>query len=140
MEPSSSFFLPRLIGHSRTIYLLTTGGVFPPNSPHFGSLFQETLPKAEQVLPRALELATEIAENVSPLASYLNRMMIWRGANSAEEAHLMDSAILYHMFSAKYVNPKAYQMTILVIDNPQGPKRRCGCLLREEEAEVQGYT
>lgn len=61
------------------------------------------MPKAEQVLPRALELATEIAENVSPLASYLNREMIWRGASSAEGAHLMDSAVLYHMFSGRYV-------------------------------------
>jgi enoyl-CoA hydratase/carnithine racemase len=101
MESASSFFLPRLIGHSRTLYLLSTGGVYPPNSPHFGSLFQETYPKAEQVLPRALELATEIAENVSPLASYLNREMVWRGATSAEDAHLLDSPILYHMFSAK---------------------------------------
>jgi enoyl-CoA hydratase/carnithine racemase len=103
MESASSFFLPRLIGASRTMYLLATGAVFPPNSPHFGSLFQETLPKAEQVLPRALELATEIAQNFSPLASYLSREMVWRGANSAEEAHLLDSAVLYHMFSSRYV-------------------------------------
>lgn len=103
MESASSFFLPRLIGHSRTMYLLTTGGVFPPNSPHFGHLFQETLPKAEQVLPRAIELATEIAETVSPLANYLNKELVWRGGGSAEEAHLIDSAVLYHMFSGKYV-------------------------------------
>ncbi|KAH9221266.1 ClpP/crotonase-like domain-containing protein, partial [Leptodontidium sp. 2 PMI_412] len=99
MESNSSFFLPRLIGHSRAMYLLTTGGVYPPNSPHFGHLFQETLPKAEQVLPRALELATDIAENTSPLAGYLNRELMWRNPPSAEETHLVDSAVLYHMFS-----------------------------------------
>jgi len=103
MESSSSFFLPRLIGFSRAMYLLTTGGLFPPNSKHFGPLFAETLPQAEQVLPRALELATEVAENVSPLASYLNRSLMWRGPASAEESHLVDSAVLYHMFSGKYV-------------------------------------
>ncbi|KAG0646124.1 AF-toxin biosynthesis 3-1 [Hyphodiscus hymeniophilus] len=97
MESASSFFLPRLIGHSRALYLLTTGGVYPPKSPHFGPLFQETCPKAEQVLPRALELAAEIAENVSPLASYLNRELVWRSPNSAEETHLVDSAVLYHI-------------------------------------------
>lgn len=102
MESSSSFFLPRLIGHSRAMYLLTTGGVFPPNSKHFGPLFAETLPQAEQVLPRAVELATEITENVSPLASYLNRSLMWRGPGSAEEAHLVDSAVLYHMFGGRY--------------------------------------
>ncbi|KAJ5833617.1 hypothetical protein N7474_001928 [Penicillium riverlandense] len=101
MESSSSFFLPRLIGFSRAMYLLTTGGLFPPNSKHFGPLFAETLPHAEKVLPRALELATEVAENVSPLASYLNHSLMWRGPASAEESHLVDSAVLYHMFSGK---------------------------------------
>lgn len=83
------------------MYLVTTGGVYPPTSKHFGHLFAETLPKAEQVLPRALELATEIAENVSPLAGYMNRELMWRNPATAEETHLMDSSVLYHMFSAK---------------------------------------
>ncbi|KAK0129192.1 hypothetical protein ONS95_001127 [Cadophora gregata] len=98
MESMSSYFLPRLIGHSRAIYLLTTGLTYPPNSPHFGHLFQETLPKPEQVLPRALKLAEDIAQNVSPLAGYLNRELIWRAPGSVEETHLLDSAVLYHMF------------------------------------------
>ncbi|KAH8699069.1 ClpP/crotonase-like domain-containing protein [Talaromyces proteolyticus] len=101
MESSSSFFLPRLIGYSCAMYLLTTGGVFPPNSKHFGTLFAEIFPEPSQVLQRALELATEIAENVSPLASYLNRSLMWRNPGSAEGAHLVDSAVLSHMFSAK---------------------------------------
>lgn len=98
MESMSSYFLPRLIGHSRAIYLLTTGLTYPPNSPHFGHLFQETLPKPEQVLPRALELAEDLAQNVSPLAGYLNKELIWRNPGSVEETHLLDSAVLYHMF------------------------------------------
>ena len=93
MESSSSFFLPRLIGYSHAMYLLTTGGVFPPTSPHFGSLFAETYPDSAQVVSRALELATEIAENVSPMASYLSRQLMWRGPASAEESHLVDSAV-----------------------------------------------
>jgi enoyl-CoA hydratase/carnithine racemase len=103
MESSSSFFLPRLIGYSRAMYLVTTGGIYPPTSKHFGHLFAETLPEAGKVLPRALHLATEIAENVSPLASYLNRELMWRNPGSAEGAHLVDSSVLYHMFSARYV-------------------------------------
>jgi enoyl-CoA hydratase/carnithine racemase len=101
MESSSSFFLPRLIGFSRAMYLLTTGGVYPPNSRHFGHLFAETLPAASQVLPRALELAKEVAENVSPLALHLNHSLMWRNPGSAEETHLLDSSVLYHMFSGK---------------------------------------
>lgn len=102
MESSSSFFLPRLIGYSNALYLLTTGGIFPPTSPHFGTLFQETYPDPNQVVARALGLATEIAENVSPMASYLSRELMWRNPGSAEETHLVDSAVLYHMFSGRY--------------------------------------
>lgn len=103
MESSSSFFLPRLIGYSNAMYLLTTGGIFPPSSPHFGRLFAETYPDAAQVVTRALALATEIAENVSPMASYLSRTLMWRNPGSAEDAHLVDSAVLYHMFGGRYV-------------------------------------
>lgn len=101
MESCSSYFLPRLIGYSRAMFLVSTGGVYPPNSKHFDGLFAETLPEGTQVLPRALELAAEIAENVSPMASALNRALMWRGPESPEEAHLLESGILYHMFGAR---------------------------------------
>ncbi|EAW08527.1 enoyl-CoA hydratase/isomerase family protein [Aspergillus clavatus NRRL 1] len=100
MESCSSYFLPRLIGYSRAMYLVSTGGVFPSTSKHFDGLFAETLPDKSRVLPRALELATDIAENVSPMASALNRALMWRCSDSAEEAHLLESGILYHMFGA----------------------------------------
>ncbi|KAH1417462.1 hypothetical protein KXW29_005348 [Aspergillus fumigatus] len=101
MESCSSYFLPRLIGYSRAMFLVSTGSVYPPNSKHFDGLFAETLPEGTQVLPRALELAAEIAENVSPMASALNRALMWRGPESPEEAHLLESGILYHMFGAR---------------------------------------
>ncbi|KAJ6123445.1 hypothetical protein N7512_005910 [Penicillium capsulatum] len=100
MEACSSYFLPRLIGHSNANYLVGTGGVFPPTAKHFGDLFNEILPEASQVLPRALELATDMAENVSPSASYLNRALMWRNPESPEAAHLVESRVIYHMFGA----------------------------------------
>lgn len=103
MEACSSYFLPRLIGFSRAMYLVSTGAVFPPTSKHFGDLFAETLPDPTQVLPRALELAADIAENVSPLASHMNQSLMWRGADSPEGAHLLDSSVIGHMFAGKYV-------------------------------------
>jgi enoyl-CoA hydratase/carnithine racemase len=30
LESCSSYFLPRLVGHSNASYLVSTGGVFPP--------------------------------------------------------------------------------------------------------------
>ncbi|KAF7589980.1 hypothetical protein BBP40_003472 [Aspergillus hancockii] len=101
MESCSSYFLPRLIGYAKALYLVSTGSVLPSTSPHFGGLFAEVLPEQSQVVPRALELASEMAENVSPMASALNRALIWRGPESAEEAHLLDSGILYHMFASR---------------------------------------
>ncbi|KAL2821784.1 ClpP/crotonase-like domain-containing protein [Aspergillus cavernicola] len=99
MESCSSYFLPRLIGHSRANYLVATGAVYPATSPHFGSLFAETMPEQTQVLPRALAIASDIAENVSPQAAALNRELMWRGpAGSAEEAHLLESDVIYHRF------------------------------------------
>ncbi|KAK1143455.1 hypothetical protein N8T08_006783 [Aspergillus melleus] len=101
MESCSSYFLPRLIGYSRALYLVSTGGVFPATSPHFNGLFAETLPEQAQILPRALELAVEMAQNVSPMASALNRALLWRGPESAEEAHLLESSVISQMFGSK---------------------------------------
>ncbi|KAL4907394.1 hypothetical protein BDW74DRAFT_123848 [Aspergillus multicolor] len=100
MESCSSYFLPRLIGHSRANYLVSTGAVFPSTSPHFGGLFAETMPEQSQVLPRALALASEIAENVSPQAAALNRELMWRGPESAEQAHMLESEVIYHRFTS----------------------------------------
>ncbi|KAF7588260.1 hypothetical protein BBP40_005946 [Aspergillus hancockii] len=101
LESGSSFFLPRLIGYSHAMYLLSTGNVLPPTSPHFGSLFAEVYPEPKQVLSRALELATDIAENVSPMASQLNRALMWRNPGTAEATHIIDSTVIYHMFSGR---------------------------------------
>lgn len=103
MESCSSYFLPRLIGFSNASYLVSTGGVFPPTSKHFGDLFNEILPDPSRVLPRALELASEIAENVSPTSQYLNRSLMWRNPGTAEEAHLLESNIIIQTFAAPYV-------------------------------------
>ncbi|KAF7195051.1 Enoyl-CoA hydratase AFT3-1 [Pseudocercospora fuligena] len=99
MESNSSYLLPRLIGYSNALYLTSTADVFRGDSKYFAQLFQEVVQQKEDVLPRALELATNLAENVSGLASFLNRELIWRNPGSIEETHLVDSAVLYHMFT-----------------------------------------
>lgn len=114
MESCSAYFLPRLIGYSKALYLVSTGAVLPSASPHFGGLFAETLTEQSEVLPRALALATDIAENTSTMANGLNRALIWRGPESAEEAHLLDSPVLYHMFGSRYVDSKLFDSGILL--------------------------
>lgn len=101
MESCSSYFLPRLIGHARAMYLVTTGGVFPPTSSHFGPFFAETFAEKNAVLARGLEIAGDIAENTSSLAGALNRGLMWRGPDSPEGTHLLESMVLYHMFRGR---------------------------------------
>lgn len=97
MEAASSYFLPRLIGLSKAMHLVTTGAVYPATHPLFSELFTEILP-AEKVLPRALELADEIARNTSAVSTALMKDLMWRNPGSAEETHLLDSKILLELF------------------------------------------
>ncbi|KAJ9646059.1 uncharacterized protein PV06_01901 [Exophiala oligosperma] len=101
MEACSSYFLPRLIGHSRALHLTTTGSVYPAEHPLFGTLFSETCPTPEATLSRALELADEVAKNTSTVSTKMMRDLMYRGPDSAEGAHLLDSKIIHGLFGSK---------------------------------------
>ena len=100
MEAASSYFLPRLVGFSKAMHLVTTGATYPAAHPLYEGLFTETLDNPEQVLPRALEIAQDVADNCSGVSWALMRDMMWRNPGSAEEAHLLDSRVIYEMFSS----------------------------------------
>lgn len=101
MEAASSYFLPKLIGLSRALHLTTTGGVYPAEHPLMRELFSEILPTPEATLARALELADEVAKNTSTVSNKLMRDMMYYGPATAEEAHLLDSKIIYGLFGGK---------------------------------------
>lgn len=94
MEACSSFFLPRLIGYSRALHVVTTGATYRADSPLLDGLFTELMDTPEEVVKRAVEIAEEVVGNVSAVSGYLMREMIWRGKESAEETHLLDSRVL----------------------------------------------
>jgi len=100
MEACSSFFLPRLIGYSKAMHLVTTGAVYPSTSPLFDGLFSEIL-EPENVLPRALELADEISKNTSTVSTLLMKDMMWRGPSTAEETQLLTSKLLKELFEGR---------------------------------------
>ena len=100
MEAASSFFLPKLIGLSKAMHLITTGSVYPATDPLFRELFSEILPP-EKVLPRALELAQDIAQNTSAVSTHLMKDLMWRNPGTAEATHLLDSKILLELFDGK---------------------------------------
>ncbi|KAH8698699.1 enoyl-CoA hydratase/isomerase family protein [Talaromyces proteolyticus] len=100
MEGASAFFLPKLIGHSRALHLATTGGVYPASHPLLSNLFSELLPTPEATIARALELANDIAENTSVVATAIMRDLMWRTPSSAEETHLLNSRLIYDLFGS----------------------------------------
>lgn len=101
MEACSSYFLPRLIGTSRAMHLVTTGSVYPASHPLLSNLFSEVLPTPEATVARALELADEVAKNTSTISTKLMRDLMYRGPDSAEGAHLLDSKVIFGLFGAK---------------------------------------
>ena len=100
MDAASSYFLPRLIGYSKALHLVTTGGVYPAKSPLWEGLFGELLPPA-QVLPRALAIAEEVIENTSMVSNKVIRDLIWRGPGDVEAAHLLESEMLINTMRSK---------------------------------------
>ncbi|MBT4519661.1 MAG: enoyl-CoA hydratase, partial [Halieaceae bacterium] len=76
--------------------------VFGPDEALAGGLVSEVL-SPEALLPRARELAREIADNTSGVSVALSRQMLWRmlGASHPMAAHRIDSAGVNYMGASK---------------------------------------
>lgn len=101
MEGCSSFYLPRLLGYSRAMHLITTGSTFEASHEMVRGLFSELVERREDVLPRALQVAEEVVANTSAVSTSLMREMMFRGPSSPEEAHLLESKVLWEIFAGK---------------------------------------
>lgn len=101
MEAASSYFLPRLVGMSRALHLVTTGATYTASDPLLTQLFSELLPTPEDTVSRALAIATEIAAQTSIVSTKVMRDLMYRGPSTAEEAHLLDSKIFLEMLRSK---------------------------------------
>lgn len=97
MEACSSFFLPRLIGWSRAMHLVTTGATYPADDKLLGDLFSEVVETAEGVMSRAIDVAEEVVGNTSVVSTFLMRELMWRGPESVEATHLLDSRVLFDL-------------------------------------------
>lgn len=100
MEACSSFFLPRLIGHSRASAVTTTGATYLAKDDIWGGLFTELCDRPEDVLPRALSVAEDVVKNTSSVSTYLMKELMYRDAGSPEGQHLLDSRIIYELFGS----------------------------------------
>jgi enoyl-CoA hydratase/carnithine racemase len=103
MEACSSYFLPRLVGHSRAMQAITTGATYLADDKVWDGLFSDLVDSPEGVLPRALEIAEDVVRNTSSVSTYLMKEMMFRDAGSPEGQHLLDSRVIYELFGSPLV-------------------------------------
>ena len=91
-EACSSWFLPRIVGIAKATELVYTGRVFRAEQEAGSGLFNYVLPQKE-VLPKAMSIAAEIAENTAPVSVALSKALLWHGLveEDPQSAHLIDS-------------------------------------------------
>ena len=77
---------------------VSTGRVFNAEEALAGRLVSKIV-SPDDLLPTAERIASEIAENTSPVSVALCRQMMWRmlGADDPMEAHKIDSRGIQHM-------------------------------------------
>jgi enoyl-CoA hydratase/carnithine racemase len=97
-EACSSWFLPKVVGISRAAEWVYTGRVFGAEEALAGGLVSRVV-APEDLMPAAVALAREIADNTSGVAVALARQMLWRmaGADHPMEAHKVDSRGIFAM-------------------------------------------
>ncbi|KAI0415927.1 enoyl-CoA hydratase/isomerase [Xylaria grammica] len=101
LEACSTYFLPRILGSGRALTLLTTGATYATSDPAVRDLFAEVV-APDRVVPRAVELAQDIADKTSGVAVRTMRDMLYRGAPATpEEALLLESRVFFDLFRGR---------------------------------------
>jgi enoyl-CoA hydratase/carnithine racemase len=97
-EACSSWFLPRVVGIGQAAEWVCTGRLFGADEALAGGLVSRVL-APEELLPAAMMLAREIADNTSAVSVALARQMVWKmlAAPHPRDAHAIESQGVYHM-------------------------------------------
>lgn len=97
-EACSTWFLPRLVGISKALEWAMSGRILQADEAHAGGLVSEVLPPGD-LLPRAREIAREIADKTSAVSVAMIRQMMWQmlGASHPMEAHKIESRAMQQM-------------------------------------------
>lgn len=78
-EAGSAWFLPRIVGLPKALEWVYAGRMVSVEEAHRAGLVNEVVPP-ENLMPRTLELAREIADNTSAVAVSLTRQLMWRAS------------------------------------------------------------
>ena len=91
-EACSSWFLPRIVGIARATELIYTGRVFRAEETSVFRTVQLRIAR-EEVLPKALTIAGEIAMQTSAVSVALSKALLWHGLTEKDpqSVHLIDS-------------------------------------------------
>ncbi len=78
-EAGSAWFLPRVVGLPQALRWIYAGAMVGAEEALKAGLVSEIVPP-DRLLARAQEIAREIADNTSPVATALSRQLLWRAS------------------------------------------------------------
>lgn len=108
-EAGSSWFLPQLVGLPQALKWCLTGRVFEAEEALSGGLVSE-ITEPDQLMVRALELASEIADNTAPVSVALTRQLLWRFGPATHPFDLLSWTVILPKSSAlRTTSKKALQ-------------------------------
>lgn len=81
-EAASSWYLPRVVGIAQALEWVTTGRVFSATEARAGGLVSHVVP-TDEVLPTAMAIAREIADNTSAISLAAARHAMWTAMSEA---------------------------------------------------------
>ena len=121
-EAASSWFLPRIVGISKSLEWTFSGKVFDAEEALDGGLIRSIHSKGT-LMDDARNIANEIIENTSPVSVSMTRQMLWKmlGADHPMEAHKVDSRAIYEL--GKGEDTKEGVNSFLEKRSPEFPSR-----------------
>ncbi|MEH6818881.1 MAG: enoyl-CoA hydratase-related protein [Dietzia psychralcaliphila] len=121
-EACSSWFLPRVVGISTAVEWTVGGRTISATEALERGLVRELLP-ADEVLPRAIEIAREMTRGTAPVSAALTRQLMWLmlGAPDPEVAHRAESIGIYTRGASADV--RAGVSAFLAKEEPDFPDR-----------------
>lgn len=96
-DGAASWLLPKVVGLPQALEWTLSGRVFDANEALKGGLVR-SLHKPEDLMPTAMSLAREIADNTSAISVALARQLLWNtsGKDHPVYANMYESRGLYH--------------------------------------------
>ncbi len=99
-EAGSAWFLPRIVGLPQALRWCYSGRVFGADEALRAGLVSEAVPP-DQLLPKAMEIAREIADETAPVSIALTRQLLWRfGGDVSPDGVLAVDALLNRQLGA----------------------------------------